>query len=608
MSIIKTQPENNETKNALTDALRACRGAFVSVAIFSFAVNLFILVLPLYMFSVFTRVLSSYSMATLAALFTMAIFALLIQAIIDIARSYVFLHVGSFIDRRLSGRLLRCALSSALSRGKVKSIQPIQALHRFHGMLTSPAMFNMLDAPWIPLFILVLFILNFWVGIVATAGALILVVLAIANDRLTKSALRRASASMGAMSKTASVAVRNSDIVESMGMSPTIVKRWHVGNEETIYYQNIASKRAAILGATTKFLRMAIQMTVMTAAAMEIMTPGSVMSPGAMMASVILVGRALMPLESLVGSYQHIGDLRADYATITNSLAEAVDKPRSSVIPTDVAGDLVVDNVSYKVAGIERPILSNINFTAKPGEIIGIVGHSAAGKTTLASIIIGLIKPTNGVVRLAGSDVYAWPSENLGQHVGYLPQNVELLDGTVAENIARLQETASSKDIIDAAQMAGVDTVIQNLPNGFDTDVGDQGSLLSGGQRQRVGLARALFGNPHLLVLDEPNAHLDSEGEKALNKAILDAKERNCIVMVIAHRPNILQFVDKVLILSGGTVQNFTNRDNVIVPIAQKDQKEVTGPKSSASDAAQTEPATDRVAAANNTGTSESAS
>ena len=436
-------------------------------------------------------------------------------------------------------------------------------------------MFNVLDAPWVPLFILVLFVLNFWVGIFATLGAVILFVLAIVNDRITKAALDKATVSLGATTKTASLAVRNSDVVESMGMSPTIVNRWHAGSAEALHYQTVASKRASIIGATTKMLRMVIQMTVMTAAAMEIMTPGSTMSPGAMMASVILVGRALQPLESMVSSYQQIGDLRSDYQVIERTLAEGVEKPRSTVVPADPNGDLVVENVGYNVDGLDRPILSNINFTAKPGDVIGIVGHSAAGKTTLVSIIIGLIKPTTGIVRYSGSDVFAWPSENLGKFIGYLPQNVELLDGTVKENIARLQEDAKPEDIIEAAKLAGLDTVIQNLPREYDSKVGDQGMLLSGGQRQRVGLARAMFGNPRLLVLDEPNAHLDTAGEAALNQAIVEAKKRNCIVLVVAHRPQILQFVDKVLILSEGTVQNFTDRENVIVPVAKQSPAQI---------------------------------
>lgn len=575
MSTTEPFSEKVEIRSALQDVIRACRGAFVTVAVFSFFVNLFILVLPLYMFAVFTRVLASYSMATLAALFIMAVFALFIQAVIDVARSYVFLHVGNFVDRRLSARLLQCSLSSALDRGTVKSIRSLQALNRFRMILTSQTMFNVLDAPWVPLFILVLFVLNFWVGIFATLGAVILFVLAIVNDRITKAALDKATVSLSATTKTASVAVRNSDVVESMGMSPTIVNRWHAGSDEALHYQTVASKRASIIGATTKMLRMVIQMTVMTAAAMEIMTPGSTMSPGAMMASVILVGRALQPLESMVSSYQQIGDLRSDYQVIERTLAEGVEKPRSTVVPADPNGDLVVENVGYKVDGLDRPILSNINFTAKPGDVIGIVGHSAAGKTTLVSIIIGLIKPTTGIVRYSGSDVFAWPSENLGKFIGYLPQNVELLDGTVKENIARLQEDAKPEDIIEAAKLAGLDTVIQNLPREYDSKVGDQGMLLSGGQRQRVGLARAMFGNPRLLVLDEPNAHLDTAGEAALNQAIVEAKKRNCIVLVVAHRPQILQFVDKVLILSEGTVQNFTDRENVIVPVAKQSPAQI---------------------------------
>ena len=567
--------DNTATRNALRDALKECRGAFVTVAVFSFVVNLFILVLPIYMFAVFTRVLSSFNMATLAALFLMAMFALFIQAIVDMARSYVFINVGTFIDRRLGSRVLYASLTSALTRGKIKSTDAVRQVTLFRTLLTSPAIFNMLDVPWIPIFMAILFILNFNVGLIATFGALVLVLLAIASDWTTKSAMLKANETMTRSNKGMLAAVRNSDVVQSMGLTPVVVDRWHHANEETIEFQNKASRRAAIFAALTKFFRMGVQMGVMTAAAMEIMVPGSTLGPGSMMASVIIVGRALMPLEAAVGNYQTIFQIRDSYKSINNALDEMVDRPRSTVVPDEPKGALEIENVTYSVPSMERPILSNVSFRVEPGQVIGIVGASAAGKTTLANIVIGLLKPTIGTVRLSGFDVYAWPSEHLGRHIGYLPQNVELLSGTVRDNISRLDPNATVDGIMMAADKAGLAPVIQNLPKEFDTDVGDQGSLLSGGQRQRVALARAMYNDPHLLVLDEPNAHLDRDGDEALKNAILDAKARNAMVLVIAHRPNILQVVDKVLILSSGTVQKFTDRENVLVPVRDDQPKRV---------------------------------
>ena len=568
--------DNIATRNALRDALKECRGAFVTVAVFSFVVNLFILVLPIYMFSVFTRVLSSFNMATLAALFMMAMFALFIQAIVDMARSYVFINVGTFIDRRLGSRVLYASLTSALTRGKIKSIDAVRQVTLFRSLLTSPAMFNMLDVPWIPIFMAILFILNFNVGLIATFGALVLVLLALASDWTTKSAMLQANKTIARSTKDVSAAVRNSDVVQSMGLTPVIVDRWHHDNEETIEFQNKASRRAAIFAALTKFFRMGVQMGVMTAAAMEIMAPGSTLGPGSMMASVIIVGRALMPLEAAVGNYQSIFQMRDAYKSINEALDEMVDRPRSTVVPDDPKGALEIENVTYSVPGMERPILSNVNFRVEPGEVIGVVGPSAAGKTTLANLMVGLLKPTTGTARLSGFDVFAWPSEHLGRHIGYLPQNVELLSGTVRDNISRLDPHATAESIMAAAEKAGLAPVIQNLPEEFDTDVGDQGSLLSGGQRQRVALARAMYKDPHLLILDEPNAHLDRDGDEALKNAILNAKARNAMVLVIAHRPNVLQFVDKVLILSNGSVQKFTDRENVIVPVRDDQRKRVT--------------------------------
>ena len=406
--------DNTATRNALRDALKECRGAFVTVAVFSFVVNLFILVLPIYMFAVFTRVLSSFNMATLAALFLMAMFALFIQAIVDMARSYVFINVGTFIDRRLGSRVLYASLTSALTRGKIKSTDAVRQVTLFRTLLTSPAIFNMLDVPWIPIFMAILFILNFNVGLIATFGALVLVLLAIASDWTTKSAMLKANETMTRSNKGMLAAVRNSDVVQSMGLTPVVVDRWHHANEETIEFQNKASRRAAIFAALTKFFRMGVQMGVMTAAAMEIMVPGSTLGPGSMMASVIIVGRALMPLEAAVGNYQTIFQIRDSYKSINNALDEMVDRPRSTVVPDEPKGALEIENVTYSVPSMERPILSNVSFRVEPGQVIGIVGASAAGKTTLANIVIGLLKPTIGTVRLSGFDVYAWPSEHLG--------------------------------------------------------------------------------------------------------------------------------------------------------------------------------------------------
>lgn len=555
------------SRDAMRVALKSCSSAFIAISVFSFVVNLFILTLPLYMFSVFSRVLTSYSMTTLAALFAMAVFALGIQAIVDIARSGVLIEVGNFLEKRLSARLLRASIANSSRRGNPKGIGPINDFDGLKMFLTSQSIFNLMDAPWIPIFLGVLYIMNPSVGFVATLGAVLLFVLAIINDRWGKAPLDDAMTSSRRIQRLASTASRNADVVEAMGMTSTVLNLWEQGTEVSAKHQTIASTRAAIVGAISKWLRMIIQISVMTVAAMDMISPGSTASPGMLMASVILVGRALMPLESLIGSYRSVLDAKDSYRRINTLLEKSEDRPRLSVFPLDPKGRIDVESVTYTLPKLDRPLLSNITFSVEPGEIIGVIGPSAAGKTTLATLLVGLERASSGVVRMDGTDVYAWPSEDLGRYVGYLPQNVELFNGTIRDNISRLDPNATPEKILEAAELAGLHALIQQFPNEYDTEVGEGGARLSGGQRQRVGLARALYGNPRLLILDEPNSNLDIKGEDALVQTLGRLREQGTTVFLIAHRINILQHVDKVLALQNGVIQRFADRDKVITAI-----------------------------------------
>jgi PrtD family type I secretion system ABC transporter len=560
------------TKDALKDAFRACRPAFIAIFMFSFVVNALILVMPIYMFSVFDKVLSSYSMATLGMLFTMAVAALGVQALVDMARSFTLIEVGDFLDRKLSARLLDMSIAQSMRRGVSRSAKVLNQFETVKFFLTSQSIFNVLDIPWIPLFLAVLYLLNFWVGVVATVGAVFLFVLALINDRASVGPMRRAMVAGAPSAKLVNVSVRNAEVVESMGMTPTIVRRWHEGTEEARGHLAVASRRTAIITAITKWGRMVIQISIMTVAVIQMIQPGSTMAPGVIMGAVILVGRALMPLESLIGSYRMLLEALDAYKRLEETMENADDRLRLSVVPPQPSGHLTVENLTYDVKGFNRPILSNVSFDMMPGEIIGVIGPSGAGKTSLAAMMVGLIKPTSGAVRLDGTDVYAWPAEDLGRYLGYLPQTVELFDGTVRDNICRLEENPDSDAIIRAAKLAGLHEIIQRLPKEYDTPVGDAGSLMSGGQRQRIALARALYRDPLVLILDEPNSNLDSEGEEALKKTLDAMKEQGTSVFLIAHRINVLQHVDKVLVLRDGVVQKFAPRDAVIAPVPTKPQ------------------------------------
>jgi ATP-binding cassette, subfamily C, type I secretion system permease/ATPase len=553
--------------NAIDDPLRkifeTCRGAFVTAGVFSFVVNMLILTMPLYMFSLFDRVLGTGNMATLTLLAMMAFGALLVQALVDIARTYVFTQVSSWIDKQLSPQLFEKSITGSLIRGRRAgdALEHLQSLRMFLG---SPSLFMLMDIPFIPIFLAVLFALNFAIGVTATMGGLILVALAVINKAIAESTLAKASAAASRAKKISRSAIENADIVEAMGMRKSLMNNWTTYNEMALELQGKASKSSGTVQAFIKMLRMGIMMSVMTVAAIQIVDPTSGLSRGAMMASVILVSRALMPMEAIVGSWSQVADAVQKYGYLSSLLRGIAGKPEDSVFPLEPKGHLSVENVHYEVRALSRPILSRVSFEIEPGLSVGIIGPSAAGKTSLARLIAGIEQPTHGVVRMDGADVFRWPSEDRGRYVGYLPQQVLLFEGTIRDNISRFNEDITNEQVIQAAEMAGLHHMILQMKQGYDTEVGEGGSLLSGGQRQRVGLARALLGDPKLVILDEPNANLDTEGDQALKDAIENLKARGTTVVVILHRPNILQIVDKILVLRDGVVQKFSDRDEVM--------------------------------------------
>ncbi len=573
----------NEGEKRLDDPLAEvfakCKEAFVAAGIFSFVVNIMVLVMPMYMFSLFDRVLGTGNMATLAALAVIAFTALFIQALVDIARTYLFVQVTGWFDRQIGDKLFDLSVNGSLSRGAMGS-DALNRLASLRSFLGSPAVYNLMDAPFLPIFIIVMFMFNFAIGMTALIGGGILLALAVANKLYADPKLLKATAANGRARKVSGAAMNNADVVESMGMRPHFKRNWRAYNDISLDIQAEASRTSGVIQAFVKMLRMGIMMAVMTVSVVEILDPLSGMSRGAMMASVILVGRALMPLEVIVSGWSQVVGAREDYEAVAYMLRHGFSKQESSVYPLEVDGHLAVVGVGYQPRGAPV-ILNRINFRSEPGEVLAIVGPSAAGKSSLARLLVGIEKPTTGAVRLDGADVSAWPSADLGRYVGYLPQGVELFEGTVRDNIARFDPDVTNEQVIAAAKMTDLHSMILRFPQGYDTPIGPGGVLLSGGQRQRVGLARAVIGNVKLVILDEPNSNLDSTGEDALIATITELRSRGVNVIVILHRPNILQVVDKVLVLHGGQVQRFGPRDEIMpqLGLGKNAELEKTAPK-----------------------------
>lgn len=550
-------------QSVFEQTIRACRKALLPVVTFSAFINILMLTVPLYMLQVFDRVLTSQSEETLLFLTFIAVGAILTLSGLEAVRSRLFVRVSVWLNARLSGDILKNSISNALGTAGKGGARGLRDLETVRSFATGPGIFPLLDAPWAPIFLGVMFLLHPIIGWIATIGAAVLFGMALVNEYATRPLLDQAAGASNKSVQRAEAAVRNADVIEAMGMAPNLVKRWNTDNADAIRLQAMASDRAGTISSTVKFLRFGIQLLVMGVGAY--LAISQEMSPGAMIAGSIIMGRALAPVEQAIGTWKGLIAARAAYQRIKILLDGAEVETAGMPLPRP-QGRLTAVNATYHLPNHPEPILKGISFELEPGEALGLVGPSAAGKTTLARLIVGSLAPTMGAMRLDSASLAEWASADRGQYVGYLPQDVELFDGTVQENIARMGE-APSQAVIEAAQLAGVHEMILHLPDGYDTQIGEGGAVLSGGQRQRIALARAMFGDPMLVVLDEPNSNLDREGDAALRKAIISLRERGATLVVIAHRPNILEQVDKVLVLRDGQVDMFGPKDEVVAKL-----------------------------------------
>lgn len=548
--------------------MRRCRSGFAAVILFSLAINLLMLTGPLYMLQIFDRVLTSRSVETLIYLSLIAGFAFVILLGLDIVRGLVMVSLGTWLDRRVGGDALAASLNLSLAQRRA-SVQGVQDLGTVRAFLTSPGIFPILDAPWTPLYLAVLFVLHPSLGWMGLVGALVLFNFGLAHELLTRRSLMRASNVSSKALEEAQAAARNADAIHAMGMLPNLTGRWGRTIETSLVEQARASRRGGIITSYSKFIRQLLGVGILGFGAWLMLQ--NELTPGGMIAASILMARALAPVEQAITLWRSAIACRTSYRHLKRLLSVAAPHAPAPPLPAP-SGILSVEDVTYAHLSQKQPILRNIRFKLAAGESLGLIGPTAVGKTTLARILIGNLKPQLGHARLDGADVADWDPRDRGQYIGYLPQDVELFSGTVRENIARLA-IGEPEQVFAAAKIAGIHQEILSLQNGYETEIGAGGMALSGGQRQKIALARALYGNPRLVVLDEPNSNLDMAGESGLFEALAHLKACGATVVIIAHRPSVLRAIDKILVLRDGTIEMMGSRDEVFA--------RVTGPRAS---------------------------
>jgi PrtD family type I secretion system ABC transporter len=544
---------------ALEAALREARRGLAVVAALSLFLNLLVLVSPLYMFQVFDRVLPSGHVETLVALTVVAGFALLVLGLLEVIRHQALVRISTWLDRRVSEPVLAASVGEALA-GRAIGAQPLRDLAQLRGFISSESVLPILDAPWTLAFIAVIWLLHPWLGVLALLGTVLLFALALGSEIVMRTPLGEANERWMAAQRRSETALRNAEVVHAMGMLPALLRRWHADNDRALDQHAQASDRGAAIVGMAKFLRLFIQVGILGLGAYLVV--GGKLTAGGMIAGSILLSRALAPVEQAIGAWKNLVAARASHGRLQALLRRHLEAAPALRLPLP-EGRVSVERLVFAPPGSDRPILKHLEFELVAGDVLAVVGPSGSGKSTLCRLIAGIWAPASGHVRLDGAEVHTWDRADFGRHVGYLPQDVELFAGTVRDNIARMAD-APDEAVIEAARLAGAHDMILRLRDGYATEIGAQGGVLSGGQRQWIGLARAMFGKPRLVVLDEPNASLDQAGEAALIDAIGRLKARGTTVILVAHRPSLLVHVDKLLVLREGAGVLFGPRDEVL--------------------------------------------
>lgn len=558
--------------NEIRKALGAHKGAFLAVTLFSFIINFLYLTPSIYMLQVYDRVVTARSDMTLLFLSILTVGLFAVMSALELARSQVLIRVGNALDRVLSRRVFTATFEANLRSSGGNPAQALSDLNNVRQFVTGNGLFAFMDAPWLPIYLVVIFMLDPTLGWFSVGGVVLMVVLTVITELVSKGPLEAANRHAIQASNFATSNLRNAEVIEAMGMLTPLMGRWYVHQAQMLQQQTKASNRAATISAVTKLVRLVIQSGSLGLGALLVIEGKA--TAGVMIAASILTGRAMAPVEMLIGSWKGFVSARGSYHRLRGLLAALPERPNTMSLP-DPKGLLTFENTYAAPPGGRAHIIKGVNLVIVPGSVVGLIGPSASGKSSLARLMVGVWLPQIGSVRLDNAEFSQWNKHELGPMMGYMPQDVELFGGTIAENIARFGAVDSDK-VVEAARLAGVHEMILHFPQGYDTLIGEGGGVLSGGQRQRIGIARAIYGLPALIVLDEPNSNLDDMGEAALVATVQALKQVGRTVVVITHRMNILQAVDKLLVMRDGQVVGFGERDQVLQALAASRQPAAT--------------------------------
>jgi ATP-binding cassette subfamily C protein len=555
-------------RSELGDALRACRSAFIGVGVMSCMINLLYLTGSIFMLEIYDRVLPSRSIPTLVGLVILAGGLYVAQGALDLIRGRILVRIGTSLDETLNARVFETVVRLPLMvGGRNEGLQPLRDLDNVRSFLSSMGPGAFFDLPWLPFYLAICFAFHVMIGVTALVGAIILVALTIATEFMSREPAREAMGLAARRNDLAATSRRNAEVLVAMGMSGRLTRRWSEANEKYLAGNQRASDVAGGLGAIAKVMRMTLQSAVLAVGAYLVIHQEA--TAGIIIAGSILSARALAPVDLAIAHWKGFVAARQSWHRLNRLL---VSLPAQST-PTqlqDPSKRLSVEGVSIVPPGDQKVIVQEVSFALEAGSGLGVIGPSGSGKSSLVRALVGVWQPVRGKVRLDGAALDQWSSDALGRHVGYLPQDVELFAGSVAQNICRFDPEAGSAAIIAAAKEAGVHEMIIKMRDGYDTQIGEQGTALSAGQAQRVALARALYGDPFLIVLDEPNSNLDTEGDEALTRAVRSARERGAVVVVVAHRPIGIEAVDQLLVLRDGRMQAFGPKEQVLGQVLQR--------------------------------------